>query len=370
MLPPSLKNPPKTASYPLLSLLIAIIFYLLLHSLIQVNAGDAFFWAQPSLQWLDWVFWSLFGILLKWSSEVARLRASAQDAYSSWPEILKKLGGILVTLVLLAAVNHREISLAELKLDLSQTPSLGITMAFVFGFYPEISEILFFSILINMIRRTIEKLFGRSLGNPEDDFEYIRLYVNPGLQNAYCKAKEQPHGKAGHIASRDRRVSYQIVNFLSKEGFTVNALKSVYFGRDVLSLSRESLAELIAHEASHVKQNYLSDSIDQEIQAYVTGARVRKGLKKARLKGESETWIKFGNTLCDEQNEYLSKRGHDWEIAHKKAINKVKSKATLAPLYNFIPEKQAEHGLPDVIEAVRQAGFLIGDFLVGKNGNP
>lgn len=284
--------------------------------------------------------------------------------------MIRRYGGVLVALVLLFAIHQQEINVAEIELNLANTPVVGVALAFTFGYYPEVSEVLFFSIVAKMIRRTIEKILGRSLGDPTDDFEYIRLYVNPGLRNVYLKLIDIPEAKAGHIASRERRVGYQIVSFLHKEGFTVNALKAVYFGREVFSLSPEVLGELIAHEASHVKQNFYSDSIDQEVKAYITGARVRKGLQKSRLKSESEAWHKFGIVLCDVKGEFLSERDQDWEQMHEKAVSKVRSKKDQAALYGFIPVEQAEHGLADIKETMRQGGFLIKDFLIGNKEKP
>jgi len=356
-LSPTSGNKP-TSYFPISIALSLIIIYLVLHSLIPAKAG-AFFWSSAPTQWIDWIFWSLLGIMLNWASELASLERK-EDTPRTWKELWRRSRGVLVALFLLGVIYYREYNLLNWEFDLARTPLAGIALAFGFGFYAKTSTALFFEVINFYIRRIIDMFLGRRLGKPIDDEEYIQLYVDKRLHVAYRLAKSSSYGIPGHIASRNQRVRYRIANFVGHAGFTVNAIKTVFFGSSVLKVSKESLAELVAHEASHVYQNYISDSVEQEIKAYVTGARVRESLN-ARHSVKSKRWLALGDILCDQHGEFVE-RSEAWEEAHKEAVEIVRKDKKLAPLYGVIPESQKPYGKEDRREALKQASFLVSDF--------
>jgi hypothetical protein len=343
-----------TASLPIFFLFI-VTLYICLHCLFPVQGGD-FFWTSALGHWGEWVFWSLFGWLLRRSSERAAIENKATPGNSR-----AELSSLFIPLVLLGAISSRKYNLLNWHIDLTKTSSMGIALAFAFGFYAEISQALFFKLVSDFVQRTVDRVIGRRLGKSIDDERYIQLYVDKRLHVAYRLAMSQSYGLPGHIASREQRIRYKVADFVGNAGFTVNALRSVYFGSAVLKISPLSLAELVAHEASHVYQSFLSDSVEQEIKAYVAGARVRDGLAPSHSR-RSKKWLSLGKVLCHENGEFKD-RNPEWQAAHQEAIKIVRAEAKLAPLYGIIPIDQKYLGNEDRKEMLRQAKFLLTDFL-------
>ena len=323
-----------------------VLVYLLLHWALP-QAGSSYFWTDAPPQWLDWLFWSGIGILLRMAakrddlSAPSRRRSLSPDntIWNYLVEFLKSL--TLIFVVLWAVVNVVDIDLEGLKIDLKQAPEIGVALAFVLGFYPDLLRTVFGHIL-QFLQRYAERLLSRSLSARAvvKEQAYVSLHVDPRLQAAYWLAASTPAGLPGHWRSFERRVSYRVVGFLNRSGFTVNALRIVFIAQDLLSPSdKETLIEIIAHEASHIEQGWWSDSVKQEVEAYRRGATVMQELKQAGKvsTGGDDAWL-----------------AADDEIAEMK----LREKKALAPLYGVIPSEQPQ-GWADKWEAVRQGIYLI-----------
>ncbi len=137
-------------------------------------------------------------------------------------------------------------------------------------------------------------------------------------------------------------MGYNVAGFFSSAGFTVNALRMVFLAQDLLT-SRDTLIDILAHEASHVSQGYWSDSVKQEVKAYRTGAMVMEELKARgeSSQGDEEGWLQIDDVTAKE---------------------KVRERGELAPVYRVIPCNQL-YGLADKVEMFRQVAFVVRDFL-------
>jgi hypothetical protein len=339
-----------------------IVIYAALHYFFPPSDVGSFFWKDSPARWLDWLFWCLTGMLLVLSSRCARRYSDpGRGVRLSFRSLLEIARGLVISLLLLyAAVELVDMDVLGLNIRLKEAPTVAVALAFVLGFYSQITEKLLFELGFQLLKRFSERLLGRGIGDTTDDDTYIKLHIDPALQAAYQRAAATQNGRPGHEASRHKRARFKVSNFVSQAGFTVNALKTVYIAQDLLASSSEAaIAEILAHEASHIMQGHLSDSVHQEIEAYVTGARVTEELKEPgeALSKDTAEWIMLSNQISPSQPDEEIK-----SMAKVDAVKKVRGLKSRAPLYGIIPTDQ-EEGLRDLMEMLRQAAFLILELL-------
>jgi hypothetical protein len=317
------------------------------------DAG-VFFWNETSIQWLDWLFWAATGILLRLSSELAVDSFKPDRSVISLPITVKgyfeeALKGLVVSLTVLWVVaNSVDVDALGLKIRLKEAPAVAVGLAFVLGFYHRVAQKLFFKVILQLVKRYVERALGRSIGGKTDDAAYVELHVDPRLQRAYWLAASTRVGRLCHEASRDKRVGYKVSNIVSQAGFTVNALRTVFIAQDLMPLNEDSLVELLAHEASHAEQGFWSDSLEQEVKAFRTGAQVKEELK---ARGDAD----HGDTAG-----WLSLRALEAE-------NRVRDMKLGTRLYGMIPRRQKK-AWADKRELVRQ-GVCLGLEMLGTPGD-
>jgi hypothetical protein len=329
--------------------------YLSLHGLVRLDSGGDFFWSRAPGQWIDWLFWSAAGSIL---AALSRLGVGKVDDLGKHSEPVRRAStrvrealvgtGVAASLVALAA-SLPNLDLLGIKINLKSTPTVSVLMAFVLGLYSSTTRKLLCGLLLRSIGQILDRAVGRRGGDEGDVNRYVDLHVDPRLRRPYLLAASTKHGGPGHKASVEARVAYKVTGLISQAGFTVNALKTVFIALDLLPSDGGILAEIVAHEASHVDQRCWSDSLQQEAQAYATAARVMVELnRRGELKWrDRECWLKLDEQIAED---------------------KVRDRQAAAPLYGMIPRKQVG-GWKDKVEFVRQAACLGLDLLLGPK-NP
>jgi hypothetical protein len=303
----------------------------------------------PLAQWIGWLRWIVLGALIAPLSEVARvIRLTTplhEVALGALVLDLGKKAGIALALFWLL-VKAVDVDIAGVALQLERSPVLAAGVAFILGFYGHVTKKLLKIAIIDGVPKYLERVLRRPLNRATDDEAYVQSHVHPKLQRAYLLAASTDAGRDGHITSRDVRAGYRLAGFLSKAGFTVNAINTVFLADDLDLTADCNLASLIAHEASHIRQRYWSDSLRQEADAYRVGARVMRELQDRGVKRCSGTsdWL----TLDDEQ-----------------AKDKVLSLKDRAPLYGMIPPDQKTEWAADKLEFIRQA-IRLGKWRLGE----
>lgn len=331
-------------------MVLLMVGYLALHWILPPSEEGFFFWNEAPAQWLDWLFWSGTGVFLHLSSTLAARSVDPDRSVGRFPPtvrgcFIEMLKGLVVALIVLwVAVNVVDVDLLGLKIRLKEAPAIAVLLGFVLGFYTRVARELF-KLALQFFKRYVERTLSHSIGDTTDDKAYVELHVDPRLQAAYRLAASTESGRSDHEASRDRRAGYKVSNIVSRAGFTVNALRTVFIARDLMTSSpKETIVEILAHEASHVEQGFWSDSLEQEVQAFVRAAEVMEELKENRKvkRGDEGGWLPPPRTK-EEQ---------------KAAENKVLSMQSNAPLYGMIPRKQKTGWADDKREMVRQAVCL------------
>jgi hypothetical protein len=108
---------------------------------------------------------------------------------------------------------------------------------------------------------------------------YVDQRIPSRLREVFVEMMDTPTGRRLAESSAQRRARY-ILDPTGKLGWgsmTVNLFRLVLIGRDTLQ-NRPALINSLAHEASHIEQKYISDSFEQEYEAFVTAAQVMTGL--------------------------------------------------------------------------------------------
>jgi hypothetical protein len=104
---------------------------------------------------------------------------------------------------------------------------------------------------------------------------YIDRRVPSQLREAFVEVMSTATGRRLAESSAQRRARY-ILDPTGKLGWgsmTVNLVRLVLIGRETLQ-HRPALINSLAHEASHIEQKYISDSFEQEYEAFVSAAKV------------------------------------------------------------------------------------------------
>ena len=104
---------------------------------------------------------------------------------------------------------------------------------------------------------------------------YVDQRIPPQLREAFVEMMNTGTGRRLAESSAQRKARY-VLDPTGKLGWgsmTVNLSRLVLIGRDTLQ-HRPSLINSLAHEASHIEQRYISDSFEQEYEAFITAARV------------------------------------------------------------------------------------------------
>jgi hypothetical protein len=266
-------------------------------------------------------------------------------------------------MVILFLINYLKINISGLEINLRSAPTIGICLAFVFGYFGQVTQKYFFTILGDILKRLAGAILQRIMGNMDgriDEETYIQRYIEPKLQPYYLLGAATPSGRDGHEKSHQRLVRYKSAKFVGNAGFTLNAIRTVFIG----PIREKNLPEIIAHEASHAAQGYgyLSDSIDQETVAYITGVRVDYEINNPNTEipeNPKRDWLKIEKALYSPDFKENLK-------ARERAEEKVRELKKFAPLYGIIPKEQKE-GFLDFVEMIRQGGFLVVDSLGLRN---
>ncbi len=330
--------------------------YLVAHALLPTGDEGGFFWVRIQLQWGDWLFWSLSGALLSALSRMAKPGDDPIQGEQSTPKIAGRIArSIFLSLLVLFLVYYGQVDLSGVTVQLKSEPAIGVGLAFIFGFYQEVTDKYVFQILRDSIKRFLVRFVQRITGTGKvaiDEETYVQQYIDPKLQRHYLSGAATVSGRQGHQESHERLVRYKTAKFVGNAGFTLNAFRVVFIG----TIREAHMAEIIAHEASHVAQKHLSDSIQQETQAYITGVRVDYEIKNPNKEipdEPSRTWLKIHKALTSSDKQSKLKASQEAE----KEIRKMKEQA---PIYGIIPTRQKEK-LQDFLEMLRQGGFLIMD---------
>jgi len=338
----------------ILTILVAL--YLVTHWLNPTGQPEGFFWVETPLQWIDWVFWGISGVLLNILSTSANRQSGILDGQEpSSRTFLQIVRGVIISLVVVFLINLLKIKITGIEINFSTEPAIVASLAFIFGFYEKVTYKYIFSILAKIILRSLRRLFHpilMKLGHSISEQAYVQEYIEPKLQEHYMKAAKTTTGRNGHKKSYEKLARYKSAKFVGNAGFTLNLVRTVYIG----TIPEYQRAEIIAHEASHIAQGDLSDSIYQETEAYITGVKTNYEIKNPGIgipDKPREKWLKIEKELHTADPDVTRK-------ARKKAKEEVRKLKYLAPLYGIIPEKQKK-GVWDFFEMVRQGGFLLMD---------
>ena len=104
---------------------------------------------------------------------------------------------------------------------------------------------------------------------------YVDRRIPSQLREAFVEMMNTGIGRRLAESSAQRRARY-ILDPTGKLGWgsmTVNLARLVVIGKETLQ-HRPAIINSLAHEASHIEQKYISDSFEQEYEAFVTAARV------------------------------------------------------------------------------------------------
>jgi hypothetical protein len=358
----SMKDPPIPFLPTVVSLLAMSAIYLILHGLLPPEQGHSFFWAAPQFQWVDWLYWSMTGAVLNLLSIYAsQISLSPGNRSRLSQTILRIIRDVALSLVVLFLINYLKVTISGLEINLRVAPAIGACLAFVFGFYGQVTQKFIQKIIGDSLKRVASNIHHRITGNMEDRIDeetYIQRYIEPKLQPYYLLGAATQSGREGHQASHRKLVRYKSAKFVGNAGFTLNAIRTVFIG----PIREKNLPEIIAHEACHVAQGYWSDSIKQEIKAYITGVKVNYEINNPNTEIPDNTaieWLKIEKALSSTDFKEKLKAG-------KRAEEKVRKLQEFAPLYGIIPVEQ-KVGFGDFLEMIRQGGFLIMDAIGLRN---
>jgi len=104
---------------------------------------------------------------------------------------------------------------------------------------------------------------------------YVDRHLPPQLAEAFQEMMNTATGRRLAESSARRRARYMLdpTGKLGWDSMTVNLVRLVLIGRETLQ-HKPALIKSLAHEASHIEQEYISDSFEQEYTAFVTAAQV------------------------------------------------------------------------------------------------
>jgi hypothetical protein len=357
-----MKDPPIPFLPILVFQLSLSIIYLILHGLLPPGQGYSFFWAVPQLQWVDWLFWSMTGVVLNLLSVYASRHSLSPGNRSRLSQtIIRIFRDVALAMAVLFLINYIKITISGLEINLRIAPAIGACLAFVFGFYGQVTTKFIHKIVGDSLKRVAGNILQRITGNMDDRIDegtYLQRYIEPKLQPYYLLGAATQSGREGHQASHRKLVRYKSAKFVGNAGFTLNAIRTVFIG----PIREKNLPEIIAHEASHVAQGYLSDSIKQEIKAYITGVKVNYEINNPNTVIPDDTpieWLKIDKALSSAEFKEKLK-------ARVRAEEKVRKLKEFAPLYGIIPVEQ-KVGFGDFLEMIRQGGFLLVDAIGLRN---
>lgn len=336
--------------------------YLILHGLLPPGQGYSLFWVVPQLQWVDWLFWSMTGVVLNLLSVYASRHSLSPRTRSRLSQtIIRILRDVALSMAVLFLINYLKITISGLEINLRAAPAIGACLGFVFGFYGQVTQKFTQKIVGDSLKRLGGNILHRITGNMDDRIDedtYIQRYIEPKLQTYYLLGASTKTGSCGHRESHRKLVRYKSARFVGNAGFTLNALRTVFIG----NIQGKHLPEIIAHEASHVAQGYLSDSIKQETKAYITGVKVNYEINNPNTVIPDDTpieWLKIDKALSSAEFKVKLK-------ARVRAEEKVRKLQEFAPLYGIIPVEQ-KVGFVDFLEMIRQGGFLLVDAIGLRN---
>lgn len=105
--------------------------------------------------------------------------------------------------------------------------------------------------------------------------KYIDQRIPSQLREAFEEMMSTGTGRRLAESSARRRARYILdpTGKLGGSAMSINLLRLVVIGKDALD-NTSWLINCLAHEASHIEQKYISDSFEQEYEAFVTAARV------------------------------------------------------------------------------------------------
>ena len=104
---------------------------------------------------------------------------------------------------------------------------------------------------------------------------FVERRVASPLQEAFAEMMRTATGRRLAESSMQRRARHILdpTGRLGRNAMSVNLLRLAVIGKDSLN-NIPRLISILAHEASHIEQKYISDSFEQEYTAFVTAAQV------------------------------------------------------------------------------------------------
>ena len=104
---------------------------------------------------------------------------------------------------------------------------------------------------------------------------FVERRVPSQLKEAFEEMMSTATGSRLAESSARRRARYILdpTGKLGGSAMSINLLRLAVFGKDTLG-NTPWLINCLAHEASHIEQESISDSFEQEYEAFVTAARV------------------------------------------------------------------------------------------------
>lgn len=234
----------------LIPFITVVVFYLVLHALLPPNDGDRFLWPRVPAQYADWLFWSAAGVLVYWQAALTvgqgvlrRLDVlSATDRHPGKPVPVtgrRLVGDILIGVALAMGVmllaGTVDIDVPALTVALRNNPGLAVALAFVLGFYSEVTRKLLVRLVVRFLDRLLAR-FGIHILDPEDEKVYVALYVDPQLRAAYWWVALQK-AQTTLEACRQKRVRLKVTWLIIPDtGLTVKVARLVFIHRSLLPL--------------------------------------------------------------------------------------------------------------------------------------
>jgi len=173
--------------------------------------------------------------------------------------------------------------------------------------------------------------------------EFVERRVPSQLQEAFEEMMSTATGSRLAESSARRRARYILdpTGKLGSSAMSINLLRLAVIGRDSLQ-NKPWLINSLAHEATHIEQEYISDSFEQEYMAFTTAAQVMTEL------GLPDPWGWDAPALQSLSPEEAARQIMEFYSNH--------------PLYGMnpaIPVYQVQ-GARGLIELVKQGWALLG----------
>ncbi len=167
---------------------------------------------------------------------------------------------------------------------------------------------------------------------------------SPALREARHRIAQLGTLGADLVAAIDRRGTRVIFSSLISGGFTLNVINTIFMDPHLQDPQQaDLLACTLAHECSHVQQGYLVDSVQQELIAYQTGAKIADALNYAYGKQLFAPFLALDPT-----------REQDLETARQHILALAGGSVPTRTIYSSLPLFQPTGAADNLVAALRQ----------------